>query len=292
MIVNTTNDGKPREADARRRDCRRRTSVRVRRLPSKWNRNTYRATTRDRRPRRSLSRSMFGQRRGVGRRVRQQAIPRPNHWSIAEGVASACSPEVTFPDWIDEEPVEPRSEKNVWCATGPAKARVRLDRSKTNCWSCTREQPATRGQVVRGPQQRLRRAVRAVCRSATRFGSEGRRGKRTSRRCDRRCRWAPSRPRKCGKRSSNSAGKTAAHDLYQMLCGYSPEQIGTRQQFKDGLGTFSLIDWMENDSLDYRVLAVQDMWRDHRHAADAQSGGLADRACPRRPPLATAAQSG
>jgi hypothetical protein len=53
-------------------------------------------------------------------------------------------------------------------------------------------------------------------------------------------------------------GKPPADDLYQMLCGYSAAQIGSPEEFRDGLGT-QLVDWMEDDSLDYRVLAVQDM---------------------------------
>jgi hypothetical protein len=53
-------------------------------------------------------------------------------------------------------------------------------------------------------------------------------------------------------------GQPAADDLYQMLCGYGPEQIGTAEAFRAGLAA-QLVEWMENDSLDYRVLAVQDM---------------------------------
>jgi hypothetical protein len=57
---------------------------------------------------------------------------------------------------------------------------------------------------------------------------------------------------------ADQRGKPAADDLYQMLCGYDAQQIGTADEFRAGLAT-QLVDWMENDSLDYRVLAVQDM---------------------------------
>jgi hypothetical protein len=55
-------------------------------------------------------------------------------------------------------------------------------------------------------------------------------------------------------------GRTPAADLYEMLCGYNVEQIGTTpEQVKTG-ALARLIDWLEEDSLDYRVLAVHDLW--------------------------------
>ncbi|MCI0333383.1 MAG: hypothetical protein L0228_09190 [Planctomycetes bacterium] len=55
-------------------------------------------------------------------------------------------------------------------------------------------------------------------------------------------------------------GRPAAGDLYEMLCGYNAEQIGTTpEQVKSG-ALARLIDWLEEDSLDYRVLAVHDLW--------------------------------
>ena len=45
-----------------------------------------------------------------------------------------------------------------------------------------------------------------------------------------------------------------------MLCGYTAEQIGqTPEQVKTG-AVAKLIDRLEDDSLDYRVLAIQDLW--------------------------------
>jgi hypothetical protein len=55
-------------------------------------------------------------------------------------------------------------------------------------------------------------------------------------------------------------GPGAAADLYEMLCGYNPDQIGhTPEQVKAG-AISRLIDWLDKDSLDYRVLAVHDLW--------------------------------
>jgi hypothetical protein len=55
-------------------------------------------------------------------------------------------------------------------------------------------------------------------------------------------------------------GRSAAADLYEMLCGYNAEQIGTTpEQLKTG-ALAKLVDWLEEDSLDYRVLAIHDLW--------------------------------
>jgi hypothetical protein len=55
-------------------------------------------------------------------------------------------------------------------------------------------------------------------------------------------------------------GRQAAGDLYEMLSGFNAEQIGTTpEQLKTG-AIARLIDHLENDSLDYRVLAVHDLW--------------------------------
>jgi hypothetical protein len=45
-----------------------------------------------------------------------------------------------------------------------------------------------------------------------------------------------------------------------MLCGYSAEQIGTTPETVKAGAIAKLIDWLEEDSLDYRVLAVHDLW--------------------------------
>jgi hypothetical protein len=55
-------------------------------------------------------------------------------------------------------------------------------------------------------------------------------------------------------------GRPAADDLYEMLCGYNADQIGrTPDEMRTG-ALARLIDWLEDDSLDYRVLAVHNLW--------------------------------
>jgi hypothetical protein len=54
-------------------------------------------------------------------------------------------------------------------------------------------------------------------------------------------------------------GRPAANDLFEMLCGYNADAIGrTPEQIKTG-AIATLIDRLEDNSLDYRVLAVQDL---------------------------------
>jgi hypothetical protein len=54
-------------------------------------------------------------------------------------------------------------------------------------------------------------------------------------------------------------GRPAAGDLFEMLCGYNADAIGhTPEQMKTG-AIAQLIDRLEDNSLDYRVLAVQDL---------------------------------
>ncbi|QDU54249.1 hypothetical protein [Aeoliella mucimassa] len=54
-------------------------------------------------------------------------------------------------------------------------------------------------------------------------------------------------------------GADLADDLFNMLRGYTPAQIGTTpDQVKSGI-TRQLIDWLEHDRLEYRVLAIHNL---------------------------------
>jgi hypothetical protein len=56
-------------------------------------------------------------------------------------------------------------------------------------------------------------------------------------------------------------GDRAAADLYEMLCGYSPEQVGSTpaERSAPGRPLARLIGWLESENLDYRVLAVENL---------------------------------
>ena len=54
-------------------------------------------------------------------------------------------------------------------------------------------------------------------------------------------------------------GGDAATDLFEMFCGYRVEEIGrTPEEIKTGV-LEKLIGWLENDNLDYRVLASHNL---------------------------------
>ena len=54
-------------------------------------------------------------------------------------------------------------------------------------------------------------------------------------------------------------GADKAPDLYQLLCGFSPAQIGATPEEVQVGALKQLIDWLESDQLDYRVLAFYNL---------------------------------
>jgi hypothetical protein len=54
-------------------------------------------------------------------------------------------------------------------------------------------------------------------------------------------------------------GERAAADLYEMLCGYDESQIGRTQAEMEVGAIAHLIDRLDDDNLDYRVLAVDNL---------------------------------
>lgn len=54
-------------------------------------------------------------------------------------------------------------------------------------------------------------------------------------------------------------GAAVADDLFEMLRGYSPAEIGTSPEEVQGGVTRQLIDWLEHDRLEFRVLALHNL---------------------------------
>lgn len=54
-------------------------------------------------------------------------------------------------------------------------------------------------------------------------------------------------------------GAALADDLFEMLRGYTPEQIGTTPEEVQAGKTRQLIDWLKHDRLEYRVLAIYNL---------------------------------
>ncbi|MCG8451386.1 MAG: hypothetical protein MI725_17610 [Pirellulales bacterium] len=57
----------------------------------------------------------------------------------------------------------------------------------------------------------------------------------------------------------NMRGEAAAADLMEMLAGYSLNDIGETRQARQSGALAKLIEWLESESLDYRVLAIHNL---------------------------------
>jgi hypothetical protein len=183
-------------------------------------------------------------------------IAAPAQWKIDGGVPSEVSANVTFPDWIDQEPVEQRSEQLF----GAPAVEAALDPTRP-----------VEDQLLELYTSSRRREVKSLVARSSVYAGLFVPFVEALRDSDQKSAWkmhidtlrsamslGPASAEKIYQTLVDQRGKAAADDLYQMLCGYNAQQIGDKQAFPNGLGTL-LVDWMENDSLDYRVLAVQDM---------------------------------
>jgi hypothetical protein len=187
-----------------------------------------------------------------------RTIQAPGQWDVAAGVVSDVSKPESFPDWIDSEPVGQRSEQ-LW---GVPVVEQSLDATRP-----------VENQLLELYQGSRRREVKSlVARSSVYVGLfvpfvEALRDS------DQSAMWkthvetlraamalGPESADKIYQTLVEQRGETAARDLYEMLCGYDQDRIGrTPEQVAAG-PIPRLIDWLEEDSLDYRVLAVQDLW--------------------------------
>jgi hypothetical protein len=183
-------------------------------------------------------------------------ISTPARWTIEGGVPSLVSADVTFPDWIDQEPVEQRSEQLF----GAPAVETALDPTRP-----------VEEQLLELYQSSRRREVKSLVARSSVYAGLFVPFVEALRDSDQKSAWkmhidtlraamalGPESAERIYQTLVDQRGKEAAADLFQMLCGYNAEQIGTQEEFPNGLAT-QLVDWMENDSLDYRVLAVQDM---------------------------------
>lgn len=183
-------------------------------------------------------------------------IPAPAQWKIADGVPSPPSAGTVFPDWIDQEPVEQRSEKLF----GAPAVEAALDPSRP-----------VEEQLLELYESSRRREVKSLVARSSVYAGLFVPFVEALRDSDQKASWkmhvdtlrsamalGPESAERIYDTLVDQRGKEAADDLYTMLCGYDPQQFASEDEFRTGLGT-QLVDWMEDDSLDYRVLAVQDM---------------------------------
>ncbi len=181
-----------------------------------------------------------------------------SRWTIAEGVKSEMAPDASPPEWIIQEPVVNSSEQQL--------AAPRVESALVS------NQPADI-QLLELFQSNVRREMKSlVTRASIHVGLFE---PFVSALRDSGQRWptwkthiqtlraamalSPESAEKVRQTLIQQRGERAAGDLYEMLCGYNADTIGrTPEQWKTG-ALAKLIDWLEEDSLDYRVLAVYNL---------------------------------
>jgi hypothetical protein len=187
----------------------------------------------------------------------EQTIHAPGQCDIADGVVAPAVVATSFPEWIDGEPTEQRTEQMY----GAPVVEQTLDSKRP-----------VETQLLELFQTSRKREVKSlVARSSVYVGLfvpfvEALRDS------DQRATWkthidtlrsamalGPDAANKVWDTLKEQRGEPAAHDLYEMLCGYSPEQIGHSPERISAGAIPKLIDWLEKEDLDYRVLAVQDL---------------------------------
>jgi hypothetical protein len=188
----------------------------------------------------------------------EKSVDTAGQWTIIDGVTSDVVADASPPDWIDHEPVGQLSEQRyaapkvetTLVANRPADIQllelfqtIEQREDKSLVAKCSIHvgvfQPFI--EALRDSDQKSNwRAHVETLRSAMALSPESAEAVKTA--------------------LDEQRGRPASDDLYEMLCGYSAEQVGqTADQMKTG-AVPRLIDWLENDSLDYRVLAVHDLF--------------------------------
>jgi len=188
----------------------------------------------------------------------EKTAEKASRWSLTDSGASDLSPDPAPPEWIDHEPIILPSEqrygapviKNTLASNAPAETQL-LELFQGSSRKEVKSLVA-RSSIYVGVYQPFVDALRDSEQKAswkTHIDTL-----RTAMSLN------PESANKVYQALVDQRGKPAAADLYEMLCGYNADQIGhTPDQMKTG-AVAKLINWLEDDSLDYRVLAVQDLW--------------------------------
>jgi len=183
------------------------------------------------------------------------------HWTIRDGMVSEMSTDTPPPEWIDQEPTLGPSEQLQQLAAPRVEATLVSNRPVDL-------------QLLEMYESNVRREVKSLVARCSIHVGLFEPFINTLR--DSSQRWptweshiqtlraamalSPESAEKVWQTLVQQRGEEAAADLYEMLCGYNLDQIGrTPEQWKTR-ALARLIDWLEEDSLDYRVLAVQNLY--------------------------------
>ena len=188
----------------------------------------------------------------------ERPITEPAQWAVAEGVATQPSPlTMPVPEWLTQEPPGVRSEL---LAVPIVEAAL------------TPLHPAD-DQLLELYEGANKREVKSLAVRASVHVGMFVPFIESLRHSDQRANWRSNidalRAAMALSRESadqvwrtlvEQRGDRAAVDLYEMLCGYSPEQVGATPQERQSGPLARLIGWLESDNLDYRVLAVENLF--------------------------------
>jgi hypothetical protein len=189
----------------------------------------------------------------------EQTMENPARWTMVEGALSDLAADSAPPNWIDEEPIGVLVEQRYGAPVVDA--------------TITSDKPADNQLLELYHDPRNRKEVKSlVARSSIHVGQfepfiEALRDS------EQKMNWwshidtlraamalSPESAAKVEQALIDQRGKQVAEDLYEMLCGYSAEAIGrTAAEMQSG-AVARLIGWLEEDALDYRVLAVHNLY--------------------------------
>lgn len=187
----------------------------------------------------------------------EKTIEKASHWMLTAAGASEIVADTAPPEWIDQEPIVKQSEQRIAApviestlvTSAPAETQL-LELFQGNSRKEVKSLVA-RSSIHVGLFQPFIDALRDTDQKASwKNHVDALRAAMA---------LSPESANKVYQTLVDARGKPAAADLYEMLCSYNAEQIGqTPDAVKNG-ALAKLINWLENDSLDYRVLAVQDL---------------------------------
>jgi hypothetical protein len=181
-----------------------------------------------------------------------------SRWQIDEGVASAVVPDASPPEWIDQEPGGQSSEQRFGAPVVES--------------ALVSNRPVDIQLLELFQGSAPRREVKSLITRASIHVGLFEPFVEALRDSEQRANWtshiealraamalSPQSAEKVWQALVTQRGERAAADLYEMLCGYNAEQIGRTPEQRKAGALAKLIQWLEDDSLDYRVLAVHDL---------------------------------
>jgi hypothetical protein len=190
----------------------------------------------------------------------ERPIPAPAQWRIAaDGTVSMPEPLSAVPEWIERDPIIKRTETEAAPVIDVALSLDRpVDDQLLELYLDARRMEvkslAARSSIHVGMFVPFVEALRdSKQRSNWRYHIDALRAAMA---------LSPESAAKVWETLDKQRGSRAAADLYEMLCGYAPQQVGlTKEERQSQTGPLArLIGWLEGDNqLDYRVLAVENL---------------------------------